>query len=166
MNPNFCSYPFNHLSIGQTSSLRPCCVGTPFRKDVEYIPDLVSWWQNSPQYKEIRDSHRRGEQHPACTTCWQQEAVGNNSMRQRVTGPEDTDEEKLVHVEITGGRLCNLTCRMCSPMNSNQIIVLGRDSNLFDQSTGWMILLSRKSCWMCFVFPAFRAYISPAENRS
>ena len=121
MNSNFCSYPFKHLSIGQNSELRACCVAKSFSLNVQDVADLDAWWKQDEAYRELRDSHRRGEQHPACATCWRQEEEGVTSMRQRVTTAADTDTELLRYIEITGGRLCNLACRMCSPHSSNQI---------------------------------------------
>lgn len=43
-------------------------------------------------------------------------------MRNLVTFPmQDTHNFQLTNIEITGGRLCNLACRMCSKFSSNQI---------------------------------------------
>jgi sulfatase maturation enzyme AslB (radical SAM superfamily) len=124
MPDNFCNYPFQHLSIGQNADLRPCCVGRAFKETVSDIKDLAYWWQNDNQYNELRQAHRRNEQDPACKTCWQQEASGFKSMRNYVTSDQrrvDPNNFKLESVEITGGRLCNLACKMCDPNSSNQI---------------------------------------------
>ena len=122
MKSSFCSYPFKHLSIGQNRELRACCVATPFPVEITDVADLATWWKEYEPYKQLRDSHRRGEKPAACNTCWQQEASGWTSMRERVTSSTDTDADlSLRYIEITGGRLCNLSCRMCTSASSNQI---------------------------------------------
>jgi pyruvate-formate lyase-activating enzyme len=124
MTDNFCNYPFQHLSIGQNAELRPCCVAKAFKEKVHDVSDLSRWWQDHGPYNELRHAHRRNEKHPACETCWQQEAAGFKSMRYFVTTEQrraDPVNFKLENIEITGGRLCNLACKMCSPSSSNQI---------------------------------------------
>jgi pyruvate-formate lyase-activating enzyme len=138
---NFCSYPFQHLSIGQNSDLRACCVAKPFPVRIQEVDDLSSWWRDHAPYNEIRAAHRRDEQHPACSTCWNQESAGFTSMRNLVTRPiADTENFHLTNIEITGGRLCNLACRMCSKYSSNQI---DRESRPWDHGrtsgpTNWL----------------------------
>jgi pyruvate-formate lyase-activating enzyme len=124
MTDNFCNYPFQHLSIGQNAELRACCVAQPFKETVHDVADLSRWWQDHGPYNELRHAHRRNEQHHMCSTCWQQEAAGFKSMRYFVTTEQrkaDPINFKLENIEITGGRLCNLACKMCSPSSSNQI---------------------------------------------
>jgi pyruvate-formate lyase-activating enzyme len=124
MTDNFCNYPFQHLSIGQNAELRPCCVAKAFKETVHDVSDLSRWWQDHGPYNELRHAHRRNEKHSACETCWQQEAAGFKSMRYFVTTEQrrvDPVNFKLENIEITGGRLCNLACKMCSPSSSNQI---------------------------------------------
>lgn len=131
MTSNFCSYPFEHISIGQNSQLRACCVAKPFSSKVQDVADLDTWWREHEEYNQLREAHRRNEQHPSCATCWQHESAGFTSMRNLVTHPmEDTTDFRLTNIEITGGRLCNLACRMCSKYSSNQI---ERENRPWDQ---------------------------------
>ena len=120
MTSNFCSYPFEHLSIGQNSELRACCVAKSFGIKIQDVSDLSAWWHDHEDYNQLRDSHRNNEKHPKCATCWQQESAGFTSMRNLVTH-SSSDRLELKNIEITGGRLCNLACRMCSKVSSNQI---------------------------------------------
>lgn len=124
MTDNFCNYPFQHLSIGQNAELRACCVAKSFKETIHDVSDLSRWWRDHGPYNELRQAHRKNEKHPTCETCWQQEAAGFKSMRYFVTAEQrraDPVNFELVNIEITGGRLCNLACKMCSPGSSNQI---------------------------------------------
>lgn len=125
MNNNFCPWPFSHFSVHENGQLRACCVATPFATKITEVDDLNQWWRNSLNYKELRQSFREDKQHKNCKDCWQQESVGFVSMRKRLlinsTNKVDVDNYHIKDVEITGGRLCNLACRMCSRHSSTLI---------------------------------------------
>ena len=125
MNNNFCPWPFSHLSITSNSRLKACCVAKPFNISIHEIDDLKQWWKTYTPYQELRQHFIDDKQHPMCNTCWKQESVGFTSMRNRLnTNPTNTvdfDNFYIKDVEITGGRLCNLNCRMCGSHSSNQI---------------------------------------------
>ena len=124
-NENFCPWPFMHMSTHNNSQLRACCVAEPFNIKIGQIEDLEEWWKTYPLYQELRQSFKDNKKHPLCNGCWQQEDVGFLSMRNRLNlssaNVVDMNNFNISDVEITGGRLCNLNCRMCSGYSSNQI---------------------------------------------
>jgi sulfatase maturation enzyme AslB (radical SAM superfamily) len=122
MTKNFCNYPFRHLSIGATSEVRACCVAEPFPVKIQEIKDLNEWWANYADYREMRDSFKQDLQHTNCKTCWRQESAGSVSLRNRFAIKEvSTETYGIEEVEFTGGRLCNLACRMCFGFTSSLI---------------------------------------------
>lgn len=125
MTDNFCGYPFFHLSVGQSSELKACCVAKHFDLKIADVTDLNQWWQSDPAYNQLRQDHINNVQNSICKTCWQQEAKGFTSMRNRINEqlPKQLDIKNPIvkNIEITGGRLCNLACKMCSRASSNQI---------------------------------------------
>lgn len=122
MTSNYCPYPFEHLCVGNNSALRPCCVAYEFNEKIGNIDDLNNWWHTSKQYKELREDFLADRKPKQCENCWAVESRGLESMRQkRLIQSYEVGEVKLRTLEITGGRLCNLACRMCTPISSSTI---------------------------------------------
>jgi MoaA/NifB/PqqE/SkfB family radical SAM enzyme len=143
-----CVYPWNCLSVGSNGNLRPCCNATNpvMLEDDKLIngapnnANLISNVNNGKDQKdvlitkthqEIRESMLRGEQHPICNRCWEQEDQGVPSFRHdaNLRHPDDyerifeqkTTEPLVTRLELDLGTKCNLKCRMCSPFSSSLI---------------------------------------------
>jgi organic radical activating enzyme len=111
----YCSQPYYNIHIeGEEKS--PCCL--------IYNPDYftkqpVTEAFRSKAFDNIRDAFDRGEQHPACQTCWRQESVGTASPRRaytqrqhNATGIGQRPTQPL-SVQWNFSNTCNFACRTC-----------------------------------------------------
>lgn len=128
----YCIVPFVHMfnnSTLETSSI--CCVSRQYHKDTA-DNNLQKLW-SSDYYKDIRrrmlDSNSKL---PECSTCIDLEKVNQKSDRQYyIERFQDYDlqfnidtgnqHNHPIDFDLRPGNLCNLSCRMCSPINSSQL---------------------------------------------
>ena len=124
--------PFNHVSIGSTGDYQICCmhsVPVEHRKNINQTG--IDDWMQSPYLDEVRSAFAEDKQHPGCQRCWQQEAVGTQSIRQvqakeyKIIGAKPM-QSKLLNVEFAVGNLCNLSCVMCNEYSSSAILAENR----------------------------------------
>ncbi len=98
-----------------------CC----FIKHKSYPNSTAKSWLNSDRSKEIRQALARGEEHPACEKCWQDESNKKSSKRQHSNklSPHTTDSEGVLrHLTLFSGNKCNLACRTCGAHSSTSWI--------------------------------------------
>lgn len=119
---NFCIAPFTQITLNPNGSYSPCAeIGCrPWAS-----PDLnLSNIWNDGNFAALRDSFSKNEQNSVCNRCWDQEKVGNQSLRKRLfTTPYlkeniieflDRDYKKGPRqINLMVGNLCNLRCRIC-----------------------------------------------------
>jgi len=139
----FCLLPFTHISTTNDGNYRACCCseeiiiskddGTPYniRKD-----NVLDVW-NSQQYKQLRLDLLNGIKNPTCEYCWNYEASGAYSKRQKTNDEKHEmfpDYNKFINdalenngkmstpptdLDIKVGTQCNLKCIMCYPGSSS-----------------------------------------------
>jgi len=99
---------------------------------------LAEIW-NSEGMKDVRRRMAAGEQLPHCETCFNDEAFGRPSLRNRsnddwLSRPEGPTLARIIETSVDGstpldpmyldlrvGNLCNLKCTACKPLYSSQI---------------------------------------------
>ena len=132
LGDNACPYPNGHLSIGQKGELRACCIAKPFDKKVWEVDNLSKWWLESEEYKKLRQDFKEDKKNPTCYQCWSQESKQVKSLRQKVAlEKHNSVNPEIYNFEFTGGRLCNLACRMCDGNNSS---LIHKEQRPWDQS--------------------------------
>lgn len=104
-----------------------CCYHK--RQDQALLSDVQpQQWFHGQYMTELRDCFRNDQQHPGCSSCWQQEAQGQQSLRQRsqkeyrVLGISNAESVRLINAEIQLGNLCNLSCIMCDERESSGVL--------------------------------------------
>ena len=144
----FCPLPWNSINIRNNGDLRICCNansytenrgiirkadGTPYNASRDDLHEA----RNSELSKEVRATMLKGEWHPECERCRQEEINGVLSRRQMEYNDWDltperaveatqedgaivTDDFPLEFFDIRYGNFCNLKCRMCGPTDSHQ----------------------------------------------
>jgi organic radical activating enzyme len=143
ISDTFCLLPFTHISTTNDGNYRACCCseeivipkddGTPYnmRRD-----NVLEVW-NSDHYKKLRLDLLSGIKNPTCEYCWNYEASGAYSKRQK-TNDEKHDmypdydifiKDALLNegalstpptdLDIKVGTQCNLKCIMCYPGSSS-----------------------------------------------
>ena len=149
MSKTFCIAPWHDTHIVTDGGFKGCCVMSqgPLRgrfhtdgKPVT-IRDGIKAGINSDTAKELRLASLNGEWHPECKRCMDEEMSGMKSMRQfyderwnnkftfddavEITDPETgslSDDFMPFYYDIQLGNLCNLKCRICSPLVSSSWI--------------------------------------------
>jgi radical SAM protein with 4Fe4S-binding SPASM domain len=127
---HFCIMPWVHLHITQQGTVTPCCqapweeaqaFGQIDRQDIHEI------WADAPM-RAFRSRLRADQPDSRCTRCYEKEASGSKSFRQRTNGDylhqlgraaSDTPPPPI-YLDIRFSNLCNLKCRICGPWSSSQ----------------------------------------------
>jgi sulfatase maturation enzyme AslB (radical SAM superfamily) len=153
-NCTFCPLPWNSINLRNNGDLRICCNTNSYspkkgimRKDdgTPYNAGKDDWNEarNASLLKEVRVSMLKGEWHPECERCRQEEINGIRSRREfeaddwgkwlgnfidlekaksitEEDGSIDTSKQDINFIDIRYGNFCNLKCRMCGPTDSHQ----------------------------------------------
>jgi hypothetical protein len=153
-NCTFCPLPWNSINLRNNGDLRICCNTNSYspqrgimRKEdgTPYNAGKDDWNEarNASLLKEVRASMLKGEWHPECERCRQEEINGIRSRREyehddwskwygnfidfekakEITsddGTLDVEKQPINFVDIRYGNFCNLKCRMCGPTDSHQ----------------------------------------------
>ena len=125
-NPYFCMMPFVHLHVNENDWIKPCCYGDnikQFPAEFDYATD--------PDFQSIRTNMLAGRPVQQCRKCYRVEQDGGESFRQRdsaewlsktkVTALSEV-APKVRYYDIRNDNTCNLSCRMCHPGASSQLV--------------------------------------------
>lgn len=146
----WCPMPWIGLAARSVGDLRFCCHAQKspnqgLLKDsdgriLNLTKDTLAQGKNADLIKDVRLSMLKGEKHPSCQRCWEEEDAGFISRRQseirewksegilkdrleKVTqedGSINESDAPLHYLDLRFGNKCNLSCKMCSPTESNQ----------------------------------------------
>jgi len=136
-NKYFCTAPWTSISNDVNGSLRPCCRYDQYFQQREYTmpwmkdrPIQESW--NGPQMKKLRQAFIDGKKPNECRQCWNEEDIGMKSFRQGLNfyleqyprqkeryDFTSTEAPAPFYLDLKLSNVCNLKCRMCSPMTSS-----------------------------------------------
>ena len=134
-----CVVPFVHLSTKPSGKVRLCCFSQDYVKDnngkvLHLGKESFSNIWNSPFMSNVRMRMLRGEKLEGCKNCWNEEAVGKQSKRNkenkrylnkykdRILSAEKQNgyiSQKPVYLDLRLGNHCNLKCRTCNPLFSS-----------------------------------------------
>jgi organic radical activating enzyme len=144
---SWCILPWVHLFACEQGFLRPCCMALEdkdmINRDAKGDPYLVhdadgvkEGW-NSDFMRNIRKQMLLGERPSACRRCFRDEDLGIRSYRQMSNElfepyideavAENSDDgfsslDLIRSIDLRLGNLCNLRCRMCSPVSSKAML--------------------------------------------
>jgi organic radical activating enzyme len=119
----FCSMAWNHQFIDPTGRVKPCCrFAEKFRPEENNLKEktlsevFYGDWMN-----DVRSKMLSGEEVAGCIRCYQEEAAGKRSLRERYHNNKDLPIDDLVDlenpnirwIELAISNDCNLACRMC-----------------------------------------------------
>ena len=139
MKDSFCYQPWNGLFVNHDGNLRPCC---KYRPELDPLseainikePNAIERFQNSHYIKNLQMRFQLEQKPKGCVLCWKDEDAGYPSQRQLHNERwqaeferYDLDSQKLNLLSIPIGNLCNLKCRICSPVNSSKWIKEWKD---------------------------------------
>lgn len=125
----YCQWADRGLALHNSGGALLCCRSQTYLQDPQ--GQQIYWhshkfedaW-NSPTRREIQDALTRGERHPNCVYCWQEEAAGKESHRQLAIKEQhatiEDDEPYALLMDLKLGNICNLSCRTCNPWVSSK----------------------------------------------
>lgn len=136
-NRTMCAYAWAGIHIWTDGTTSPCCEytgtiksqdGTPYNVNTHTITEILS----SAYMDNLRDQMRNNINPSGCKKCVVAEANGRDSRRvlapyrlENVWGNIDWEsnnvDKNLGYVGGHLGNLCNLKCRICSPLFSSSI---------------------------------------------
>lgn len=133
---SFCVYPWLALQIDTLGDVAPCCI---FKgKILDENKNSYSIHHSnikeiyfSPYMENLREQLNQGGKPIECDRCWNDEAVGNPSMRQRAyhkfkeifynVDYVNGNLDNLQIFDLSLGNSCNLSCRICTEKYSSKI---------------------------------------------
>lgn len=128
---NFCSAPFVHQYVHSNEAHRLCCSAEndgPLSDSTEL--DLAKRWTSSYQ-QDIRTQFLNNQRPAHCHNCFDRESTGGKSDRMiyneryiKDLNPNvetGNQHDSPIDLDIRAGNLCNLKCRMCTPLASSQL---------------------------------------------
>ena len=131
--------PWAAISTDVNGSIRPCCrFEQPHSQKEHKMPfmndgTLEELWNSEPLQK-LRKAFIDGEKPDECRQCWNEEKAGITSYRQSMNNLfekypwqnrrynfESVESPSPFYIDLKLTNVCNLKCRMCSPMASSLI---------------------------------------------
>lgn len=124
-----CVLPFINLEARTNGTIGVCCImqenaikddGTEFNLA---NGDTLSDVKNSKWLKRIQRDFESGKKLKSCNNCWNEEKSGIQSKRQRENiywKWHNTQEGKVLALDLKLGNICNSKCRICSSFASSQ----------------------------------------------
>lgn len=137
MNDHSCKYPWQDTFVRlRTDSWKFCCKST-----------FVSYDKNVERVADVKNAFLDQTKHPACNSCWREEAIGGTSFRISDRAATTIDHLKdnppsPAIVDIDYGDTCNMHCIICDEYSSTvwQALTkkypLKQHDDIFDTSWG------------------------------
>ena len=149
--PFFCMAPWTHLMIAPDSRVTPCCTSKLLLGDASKTSLKEIW--NSDNYCKMRLDMLAGKPIDTCRSCYNNETVGKDSMRQGINRSMGHRADKIKLTDNTGrvepfelnyfdsrfDNLCNLACRSCGPNFSSSWHDAAIKLNMIDKSQPVML---------------------------
>ena len=142
--PRYCSLLWKHISNEPLGHVRTCCIARERvsdneGKEVTLGSQSIKEIFHNDFYKKIRQDIRDGKLPDNCSPCWQDEANGNKSKRERyneyakdrygfINYQQEPDMPE--DIQLTLSNTCNLKCRSCNPHNSSKWVKEAKDRGL------------------------------------
>ena len=116
-----CKAAFGDILLDANGDVLPCCFikRNSNNLKIKDVDNLNDWFFNNKELISLRENLSTNIKDNKCNVCWKAEAEKKWTLRTSQEYKLQPPKAKLLH--ITGGRLCNLACRMCGPSLSSKI---------------------------------------------
>lgn len=128
-----CLYPVSHVNFKNNGDLSCCFRAVPLENMNQQ--EVEAYW-NSEKLRTIRKNMVNGIKSPECSACWKVEESGGFSYRTESLSDWGIHKQwrnqfdlltadgsmpfQVKQAELRFSNVCNLQCRMCSPMYSTK----------------------------------------------
>ena len=122
----YCGVTFKELYINHTGRFRNCCIQTEGYDETGFLKskDTNKWFAEQADLNLLRQDLQAGVSNPSCNKCWKLEEKGHSSYRinwNRSNYPLSDTTSEIEIIDLRLGNQCNLQCRMCNPLWSDQV---------------------------------------------
>ena len=129
---SWCSMPWLHLFIDPQGKIKPCCrfmMRQTENMEVILRKKNLNEIFSGSLMEDIREKMLRNEKIDGCIRCYQEEASGKKSLRERYNQLKNLPPNKLITglnkpkirwIELAISNDCNLACRMCDSRYSTR----------------------------------------------
>jgi len=128
MNDTVCQVAWKELYINHTGKFRNCCIQQESYEESDFLSsvDPNQWFKEQKNLKDLRIRLIQNEKPFTCLKCWKLEEEGLSSYRlnwnEQYKKENNQDlNERIEIIDLRLGNRCNLKCRMCNTMWSDQI---------------------------------------------
>lgn len=130
---SFCTMPWSGVEINTNGHLRPCCkfadsqiIDSNYKIPFNVSTHTLNEYLNSAELRDIKQKMLSGEYVHECRKCYEEEAAGVRSLRQRKTDTIENPVNSVDYVnvktlDIKLSNLCNQKCVICNPAASSMI---------------------------------------------
>jgi len=141
---NFCFLPFVSGLVSLKGDLKVCCKIDQTKTEYKNFKpknirkdDIFDWWKDD-YHQYLRNEFLKGNKPKECSKCWEIEAEGFSSLRQRknktykiewviknlkyLNKLQEEASDLPIDWEIRFTNLCNLKCQMCSGNASSKLL--------------------------------------------
>ena len=136
----YCGVTYKELYINHTGRFRNCCIQTQGYGEKGFLKSQNpnEWFAKQYDLNLVREDLQAGSRNPSCSKCWNLEDKGHNSYRMnwnRSTYYAASTTPEIEIIDFRLGNQCNLQCRICNPMWSDQLgksYQLAKDKGIFN----------------------------------
>ena len=136
----YCGVTYKELYINHTGRFRNCCIQTQGYGEKRFLKSQNpnEWFAKQYDLNLVREDLQSGSRNPSCSKCWNLEDKGHNSYRMnwnRSTYYAANTTPEIEIIDFRLGNQCNLQCRICNPMWSDQLgksYQLAKDKGIFN----------------------------------
>ena len=139
-NSLYCGVTFKELYINHTGKFRNCCIQKQSHSEKGFLKSQKpnEWFAKQNDFNLVREDLQSGSRNPSCSKCWELEDKGHSSYRlnwNRSTYHAANTTPEIEIIDFRLGNQCNLRCRTCNPMWSDQVgksYQLAKDNGIFN----------------------------------
>lgn len=136
----YCGVTYKELYINHTGRFRNCCIQTQGYGEKGFLKSQNpnEWFAKQYDLNLVREDLQSGSRNPSCSKCWNLEDKGHSSYRlnwNRSTYYAGNTTPEIEIIDFRLGNQCNLQCRICNPMWSDQLgksYQLAKDNGIFN----------------------------------
>ena len=136
----YCGVTYKELYINHTGRFRNCCIQTQGYGEKGFLKSQNpnEWFAKQYDLNLVREDLESGSRNPSCSKCWKLEDKGHSSYRlnwNRSTYYAGNTSPEIEIIDFRLGNQCNLQCRICNPMWSDQLgksYQLAKDNGIFN----------------------------------
>jgi len=126
-----CILPWVSIETTPIGSVKPCCLTDDIIPNINLTDNTMQEAFDSEYMRNLRQQFRNGEKPETCRRCWTEEDAGRTSKRMNsllrlgnmlktVDVDFDSNDGKLIFLDLKLGNICNLKCRICGSFSSSK----------------------------------------------